>query len=108
MGFNLLDIFADAPATGARPSSGISVIHEETIVPMPLDETFAFFSNAVNLERLTPSWLNFQIRSEGPLRMREGLEIDYAIVQHGFHIPWKTRIDAWEPGVRFGRLAVGI
>jgi ligand-binding SRPBCC domain-containing protein len=33
--------------------------------------------------------------------MREGLEIDYAIVLHGFPIPWKTRIDVWEPGVRF-------
>ncbi|MDQ3486639.1 MAG: hypothetical protein M3468_02780, partial [Acidobacteriota bacterium] len=82
----LLDIFADALATGQRPASGISIIHEETIVPTPLEETFAFFSDAVNLEKLTPSWLNFQIRSEGPLKMREGLEIDYAIVLHGFPI----------------------
>lgn len=97
----LLDIFVHALATGARPSGGISVIHEETLVATPLDETFAFFSNALNLEKLTPSWLNFHIRSEGPLAMREGLEIDYAIVLHGFPIPWKTRIDVWEPGVRF-------
>lgn len=97
----LLDIFGHALATGSRPTSGISIIHEETIVPTPLDETFAFFSDAVNLEKLTPAWLNFQIRSEGPLKMREGLEIDYAIVLHGFPIPWKTRIDVWEPGVRF-------
>ena len=33
--------------------------------------------------------------------MRAGLEIDYAIVLHGFPIPWKTVIDVWEPGVRF-------
>lgn len=102
MAFNLvLDIFARALATGARPASGISLVHEETLVPTPLDETFAFFSDAINLEKLTPSWLNFQIRSGGPLKMREGLEIDYAIVLHGFPIPWKTRIDVWEPGVRF-------
>ena len=102
MGFTLLlDILADALATGERPSSGIEVIHEETIVPTSLEETFAFFSDAMNLEKLTPSWLNFQIRSEGPLKMREGLNIDYAIVLHGFPIPWKTRIDVWEPGVRF-------
>ena len=96
-----LDIFADALATGPRPERGISVVHDETVVPASLDETFAFFSDAVNLEKLTPGWLNFQIRSEGPLVMREGLEIDYVIVLHGFPIPWKTRIDVWEPGIRF-------
>ena len=102
MGFNLLlDIFADALATGERPSSGIQVIHEETIVPTSLDETFSFFSDAFNLEKLTPAWLNFHIRAEGPMKMRAGLEIDYAIVLHGFPIPWKTVIDVWEPGVRF-------
>ena len=97
----LLDIFADALATGPRPERGITVVHEETVVPASLEETFGFFSDAVNLEKLTPAWLNFQIRSEGPLAMREGLEIDYVIVLHGFPIPWKTRIDVWEPGVRF-------
>ena len=102
MGFTLLlDILADALATGERPSSGIDVVHEETIVPTSLEETFAFFSDAMNLEKLTPAWLNFHIRSEGPLQMREGLNIDYAIALHGFPIPWKTRIDVWEPGVRF-------
>lgn len=97
----LLNIFADALATGGRPDGRISVVHEETVVPASLDETFAFFSEAINLEKLTPPWLNFQIRSKGPLSMREGLEIDYVIVLHGFPIPWKTRIDVWEPGVRF-------
>lgn len=102
MALNLaLDIFADALATGGRPERGISVVHEETVVPASLDETFAFFSDALNLEKLTPGWLNFQVRSEGPLVMREGLEIDYVIVLHGFPVPWKTRIDVWEPGVRF-------
>ena len=33
--------------------------------------------------------------------MREGLEIDYVISLRGLPIPWKTRIDVWEPGVRF-------
>ena len=27
--------------------------------------------------------------------------IDYQIVLYGVPIPWRTRIDAWEPGVRF-------
>jgi ligand-binding SRPBCC domain-containing protein len=36
-----------------------------------------------------------------PVVMREGLEIDYRIALHGVPLPWRTRIDAWEPGVRF-------
>lgn len=97
----LLDIFADALAAAPQSPHGVSVLHEETVVPTSLDETFGFFSEATNLERLTPAWLNFHIRSKGPLVMREGLEIDYVIVLRGLPIPWKTRIDVWEPGVRF-------
>jgi ligand-binding SRPBCC domain-containing protein len=96
-----LDRFAWAPRAGARPVHGRTVLHEETVVPASLDETFAFFSDAANLERLTPPWLNFRIRTPMPVTMRQGLEIDYRIVLHGLPIPWRSRIDAWEPGVRF-------
>jgi ligand-binding SRPBCC domain-containing protein len=96
-----LERFAWAPRAGARPSRGISVLHEETIVPASLDETFAFFSDAANLERLTPPWLNFRIRTPQPIAMAEGTEIEYRIVLYGIPIPWLTRIDVWEPGVRF-------
>ena len=97
----LLDILAGAMATRERPPNGLTVVHRETTVASPLEETFAFFSDANNLERLTPPWLNFQVRSQGPLTMREGLLIDYLIRLRGVPIPWKTRIDVWEPGVRF-------
>jgi ligand-binding SRPBCC domain-containing protein len=33
--------------------------------------------------------------------MAEGTEIEYRIVLYGLPIPWLTRIDVWEPGVRF-------
>jgi ligand-binding SRPBCC domain-containing protein len=33
--------------------------------------------------------------------MREGLLIEYEISLYGLPIPWLTRIDVWEPGVRF-------
>jgi ligand-binding SRPBCC domain-containing protein len=88
-------------ATDERPPPDVTIVHRETVVASPLDETFAFFSDATNLERLTPAWLNFQIRSKGPLTMREGLLIDYVIRLRGLPIPWKTRIDVWQPGVRF-------
>lgn len=68
---------------------------------MGIDETFAFFSDAGNLERLTPPWLNFRILTPRPIAMGVGTLIDYRIVLYGVPIPWRTRIDIWEPGVRF-------
>ena len=70
-------------------------------MPAPLDETFAFFADAANLERLTPPWINFRIRTPRPIVMREGAVIDYRIGLYGLPMPWRTRIDVWEPGVRF-------
>lgn len=98
---HILHRLAWAPRAGARPERGLQHVHAETTVSASLDETFAFFSDASNLERLTPPWLDFRILTPLPLLMREGLEIDYRIVLHGWPIPWRTRIDAWEPGVRF-------
>lgn len=97
-----IDIISLLLETGARPDADrLNVLTEETTVPATPAETWAFFADAANLERLTPGWLNFQIRTPSPIQMREGTEIDYTIVLHGFPIPWKTRIDVWEPGVRF-------
>ena len=92
---------AAAPALDRRPASGITRVHRDTIVPATLDEAFAFFSAANNLEQLTPSWLNFRIRTPLPPVMRQGLLIEYEIRLYGLAIPWLTRIDVWEPGIRF-------
>ena len=88
-------------AAGDRPATGLRTIRTETVVPTDVDATFAFFSDAANLERLTPPWINFRIRSPLPIAMSEGAAIDYQIVLYGLPIPWRTRIDVWEPGRRF-------
>jgi ligand-binding SRPBCC domain-containing protein len=84
-----------------RPAAGLLHLHSDVVVPVPLDRTFAFFADAWNLERITPPWLNFRIRTARPLTMREGAVLDYRIRLHGVPIPWRTRIDVWEPGRRF-------
>ncbi|MEO5819827.1 MAG: SRPBCC family protein [Vicinamibacteraceae bacterium] len=88
-------------ASGARPSDDLLDLRSEVVVPVPLDDAFAFFADAWNLERITPPWLNFRVRTPRPLAMREGALLDYRIRLHGLPIPWRTRIDVWEPGVRF-------
>lgn len=87
-------------AAGPRPSSA-EHLWSDMIVPAPIAETFAFFADAANLERLTPPWLNFSIQTAMPVTMGEGLEIEYRIRLYGIAIPWRSRIDVWEPGVRF-------
>ena len=69
---------------------------------MTLDQAFAFFADAWNLERITPPWLEVpdphaRVRS----RCARARMLDYRIRLHGVPIPWRTRIDMWEPGVRF-------
>ena len=66
-------------------------------LPRPLEEVFAFFADARNLEALTPPWLKFRILTEGELPMHAGALIDYRIRLHGIPIRWRTEIAAWEP-----------
>ena len=97
----MFNILLNTLAAGERPERGIVVVHREAVVRASLEDTFAFFSDASNLERLTPPWINFRIRSPLPIEMKEGALIDYQIGLYGMPIPWRTRIDTWEPGVRF-------
>ena len=97
----LFDRVRRALAAGGRPSGHIEELHAETWVPAPVDTAFAFFADATNLERLTPTWLNFQIVTSTPIVMQAGTIIDYRIWLYGVPIPWQTKIEIWEPGVRF-------
>jgi len=40
------------------------------------EEVWPFFSNARNLERLTPGFLKFQVLTPDPIEMKEGTLID--------------------------------
>jgi ligand-binding SRPBCC domain-containing protein len=88
-------------AAGSRPVRGLLDLRSEVVLPVTLEQAFAFFADAWNLERITPPWLEFRIRTRRPIDLREGTLLDYRIHLHGVPIPWRTRIDVWEPGVRF-------
>ena len=62
---------------------------------------FDFFAKASNLERITPPFLRFHIKTPEPIVMRQGTLIDYTLRIHGVPAGWKTEIAEWEPPYRF-------
>jgi ligand-binding SRPBCC domain-containing protein len=70
-------------------------------LPGPPAEVFPFFGSARNLEAITPPWLRFRVITPEPLAMGPGTLIEYRLRLHGVPLRWLTRIETWEPGVRF-------
>jgi len=67
------------------------------VIPRPIDETFAFFADAANLEVITPDWMHFQILTAGAITMRAGTLIEYWFRWRWVPIRWQTEIRFWEP-----------
>lgn len=67
----------------------------------PLDEVFAYFSDAMHLEDLTPPWLKFHVLTPAPIAMRRGALIDYRLRIRLVPVHWQTEITHWEPPHRF-------
>ena len=76
-------------------------IETEITLPAKLDEVWPFFSNARNLERLTPSFLRFEVLTPDPIEMGVGTLIDYRLRVRGVPISWQSEITVWEPPYRF-------
>ena len=67
----------------------------------PIEEVFAFFSDAANLDSITPPWLSFRTVTRQPIEMRAGTVIDYRLRVRGFPIRWRSKITEWEPPYHF-------
>ena len=84
-------------ATRSSAPHTVEHLHRDITLPAPLSQTFAFFADAANLQRLTPPWLDFSILTPLPVQMQVGLELAYRIRLYGLPMPWRSRIDVWQP-----------
>lgn len=76
-------------------------VKAEMLIPRSRDEVFEFFSDAFNLETITPPWVNFRVITPAPIEMEVGTLIDYRLRLRGLPIRWRTRISCWDPPYQF-------
>ncbi len=91
---NLVDIQWD-------PADKAFVLSTAVFLPRTRTELFDFFSDAFQLEKITPNWLNFRILTPAPIAMKNGCLIDYKISLRGLPMRWKTEISSWDPPFSF-------
>jgi ligand-binding SRPBCC domain-containing protein len=81
--------------------SRVHLLERSQRVGIPIQEAFAFYGDALNLERITPPLLGFEVTTPRPIEMGKGTLIEYRLKLHRVPVRWRTRIEAWEPPRRF-------
>jgi ligand-binding SRPBCC domain-containing protein len=77
-----------------------TLLREQTF-KQPKSEIFAFFSDALNLEKITPDFLRFKILTPSPIAMHAGTLIDYQLQMFKIPFKWRTKIETFEPESHF-------
>lgn len=75
-------------------------------IPGELTAVFRFFEDPMNLARITPPWLGFEVRSMSTPGIQEGTTITYRVRWLGIPMRWVSLIAAWEPPYRFADTAL--
>lgn len=82
---------------GAFYSGAHHIYYAQQFLPNPISEVFPFFSEAKNLERITPPFMNFKIQKMSTPHIQKGTLIDYRLKIRGVPVGWRTEITTWDP-----------
>ena len=66
-----------------------------------IDNVFEFYASPNNLNLITPKFLNFKILGNNLNTTSEGMIFQYRLKLHKFPIFWKSRIEEWNPPLKF-------
>lgn len=68
-------------------------LYRKTELPISIDEAWDFFSSPLNLKKITPPYLGFEVTSENPEKMYPGMIITYIVKPVlGIPLKWMTEI----------------
>jgi ligand-binding SRPBCC domain-containing protein len=71
----------------------INYLHREQIIPASIERVWDYFSDPKNLNKITPSDMNFEIVTGGNEKMYEGQVIEYRVeFIRGIRSLWLTEI----------------
>lgn len=80
---------------------GVYRLEAQLWLARPIEEVFAYFADAFNLEQITPPWLRFQVLTPAPIDMQTACRIDYRLRLRGIPIRWQSEIKDWTPPTEF-------
>lgn len=81
----------------STPDPGTQTLATAIELPLGIEEVFAFFAAAENLERITPPELGFRIQSPLPIDIAKDIRIDYRLSLFGLPFNWRSLISHWDP-----------
>ena len=77
------------------------VLKSSITLPVDRESLFEFFSDAFQLEQITPTFLKFRVLTPAPIVVQQGTLIEYTLKLHGIPIRWRTEISTWDPPFSF-------
>jgi ligand-binding SRPBCC domain-containing protein len=91
----------DSIMIGISPAGSGFRLEASHWLPHPREGVFDFFSDAFQLEALTPPWMHFPVLTPAPIHMESEVLIDYRLRVHGIPLRWQSCISSREAPVRF-------
>src|SRR5262249_21762543 len=63
-------------------------LRQELWLPGSIEQHFAFFCNAQNLDAITPPWLHFRVLTPAAVKLGRGTLLDYRFRIRGIPVHW--------------------